>query len=96
MSALDPAVRAQASRTAALNGLRDMIAFLDAHPQVPVPTAITIEPYAANDTDGFEQLARIAHHMGVTTRATPNGTQRAVRKFGPVAFAAAYHPVVPR
>ena len=84
------------SRARALRGLRDMVAFLDAHPGVPVPTAITIEPHAANDLDGFERLARIAHHMGVTTTATPIGTQRATRTFGPVTFAAVYHPAVPR
>jgi hypothetical protein len=81
-------------RTKALNGLRDLVAFLDAHPHIPVPTAITIEPRAAHDTDGFEQLARIAHHMGARPISTPNGTQRVSRAFGPVTFSAVYHPVV--
>lgn len=84
------------SRTRALNGLRDLIAFLDAHPQIPAPTAITIEPHASNDLAAAEQLARIAHHMGVSVRSTPNGTQLAEKRFGPVTFAAMHHPAVIR
>lgn len=96
MTAIDPGPRVLPSRTAALNGLRDLVAFLDAHPHVPVPTQITVEPHAARDADGFEQIARIARHLRVAAVAAPNGTRRAARTFGPVTFAALYHPAVPR
>lgn len=93
MTATDPRERTL-DRVQALNGLRDLVAFLDAHPAIPVPTQITVEPHAATDLDGFEQLARIAHHMLARTVTTPNGTQRVSRRFGPVTLAAVYYPAV--
>lgn len=76
-----------------LHGLRHLQAYLEAHPRLPVPTTITIDVHARTDADGFEAVARAAYHLGVNPVSTPNGTQRAARKFGPVTYAVVYHPI---
>ena len=87
------------TRAAKLAGLRQLLDHLDANVPLPIPTTITIDVHAQNDLDGFEQVARAAARLGVTVASTPNGTQRAAKRFGPVEYAVMYHPVnaqVPR
>jgi len=88
-------VNSVAAQARQLRGLLDMVNFLATHHAVPIPTTITVEVHAPSDLDGFEKVARAAHHLGVTALSTPNGTQRASRKFGPVTYAVVYHPIHP-
>jgi len=77
-------IQADAERVAAVNALRDLVAFLDARPEVPVPAEITAyvaapEPYAAD-----RAMALAARRMGAALRIAPDGTTSAVKAFGPV------------
>jgi len=82
------------ARARQLRGWLDLVNFMATHEQqVPIPTTITYDVRAETDMDGFEQVARIAHRMGVTPVTTPNGTHRAEKKFGPVTYAVVYHPM---
>ena len=83
------------TRARHLGGLRQLLEHLDAHPQLPIPTTITVEVHTSNDLDGFEEVARAAHRLGVRVQSAPNGTQRASRDFGPVTYAVVYHPTLP-
>lgn len=84
---------APTTRHGALSGLRQLLDHLDAHPSLPVPTTVTVDVHAENDLAGFEAVARAAHQLCVTPVSTPNGTQRAAKKFGPVTYAVVYHPI---
>jgi hypothetical protein len=86
-----PAVRD--TRAEALQGWREVIAYLEAHPELPVPRQITYALHSPSDLDGFERLAQIAHHLGAKASAAPNGTQRAAKAFGPATFAVVYVPL---
>jgi flagellar motor component MotA len=83
---------AATTRPGRLRGLRQLLDFLDAHPRLPVPAAVTGTVHADNDLDGFELVARAAHVMGVAPITTVLGVQRAEQKFGPITYAIEYHP----
>ncbi|HEV2342997.1 MAG TPA: hypothetical protein VGS97_02785 [Actinocrinis sp.] len=83
------------TRAARLAGLRQLLGHLDAHPALPLPAVVTVEVHAATDLDGFEQVARAAHQLGVSVTTALNGTQRAAKRFGPATFAVVYHPQHP-
>lgn len=87
LTAVDP------HRAAALNGMRDLVAFLEAHPHVPAPRVITYTVQADNDLDGAERLARIAHHMEARVMIAPDRTQRAVRAFSRICLVVQYFPL---
>lgn len=84
----------ESTRAAKLAGLRRMLDELDAHPMLPVPTAVTYDVVAENDLAGFEAVSRIAHRLDVPLASALNGTQRATRQFGPVRLTYVYHPAL--
>ena len=73
-----------------ITGLRDLAAYLDQHPGVPVPKhGATINLYAAATDDGGRgQVAHIAAQLGATvTDDTRNGGHlTATRQFGPIGY----------
>lgn len=80
----------------ALAGLQELLIELAAHTNLPVPKVITVDVHAENDLIGFEVVGRASAHLGVTVHTAPNGTQRAVRQFGPVTYAVVYTPQHPK
>lgn len=79
-----------------LAGLRELLDMLAGHMGLPVPTTITVDVHADNDLDGFELVARAAHHLDVAVLSSPSGVQRAARDFGPVTYAVVYIPQHPK
>ncbi len=80
-----PAIRADF-----ITGLRDLAAYLEQHPGVPVPAhgaAVTLYA-AATDDGGRGQVAHIAAQLGTAvTDDTPNGGHlTTTRMFGPVSY----------
>lgn len=79
-------VEAYAERTAILDGIREMLDFLEGHPDIPVASLadFRIYPRGGGLTEEME-VDRIAREMGVPSgRPAPNDHYRAVRTFGPV------------
>lgn len=76
-------------RTAFIDGLRDLAAFLQANPAVPVPAdpaIITYYPEQATDEELCAEIDRIAALCGtvVDPRLLPLGHYTVSRCFGPV------------
>ena len=78
-------------RQSFITGLRDLAAYLQAHPSIPVPTHGTnISLYAAATDDGGRgQVAHIAAQLGapVADDTRHGGHLTATRLFGPIAYA---------
>ena len=73
-----------------ITGLRDLAAYLEDHPSVPVPTmGASISLYAADTDDGGRgQVAHIAAQLGATIAddTRHGGHLTATRMFGPVGY----------
>ncbi|MBS2962624.1 hypothetical protein KGA66_06165 [Actinocrinis puniceicyclus] len=82
------------SHAQALEGLRELAAFLDGHGQLPLPREITVVLAPVDDADGRRAIARAARELGVQVKNAPNGTLRAERAFGPVRYAVVYMPML--
>ena len=80
-----PSVRAEF-----ITGLRDLAAYLDGHPSVPVPTmGAGISLYAADTEDGGRgQVAHIAAQLGaaIADDTSRGGHLTATRMFGPIGY----------
>jgi hypothetical protein len=72
------------NRAAQINGLRDLVAFLDARPEVPVPEEITACIAVPGGAQGDQEMMLAARGMGAALRIAPDGTTSAVKVFGPV------------
>ncbi|WP_424536810.1 hypothetical protein ACOZ38_44425 [Sphaerisporangium viridialbum] len=82
-----------ARRTAFIAGLRDLAAFIEANPAIPVPTdpaIITYYPAQATDAALRAEVDRIATLFGthVDRRVLPHGLYATARRFGPVHYEA--------
>ncbi|WP_433463951.1 hypothetical protein [Spirillospora sp. CA-128828] len=79
-------------RTAFVQGLRELAAFIEAHPDLPVPHSdSSVGPYLGNSTPDTDQqrraeVDRIASILGVTTSGDSH--YKASRRFGPIAYTA--------
>ncbi|MEU8356330.1 hypothetical protein AB0C27_09995 [Nonomuraea sp. NPDC048882] len=79
-------------RTDLINGLLDLAAFLDAHPDVPVPFSVTVHhfPDRTSDTDQCTEIDQIAALVGsdIDYEDSPYGHYATSRMFGPVEYRA--------
>jgi len=79
------------TRTEFITGLRELAAYLETHPGVPVPKhGTSVSLYAdATEDGGRGQVAHIAALLGATvTDDTRNGGHlTATREFGPIGYA---------
>ncbi len=73
-----------------ITGLRELAAYLEGHPSVPVPTmGSSISLYAADTDDGGRgQVAHIAAQLGATIAddTRHGGHLTATRMFGPIGY----------
>jgi hypothetical protein len=84
-------------RTKVIRGLRQLAAYLDTHPGVPVcPFGwdLSVYPQHADDADRAAEVDRIAALLGVTvTDKTPEGGHyTAARNFGLITYEAVHVP----
>ncbi|MEU8321186.1 hypothetical protein AB0C33_22785 [Nonomuraea sp. NPDC048881] len=79
-------------RTALINGLLDLAAFLEAHPDVPVTTSVTVDHFPRHHTDAEKcaDIDQIAARIGSTIDQAdiPYGHYSTSRFFGPVEYRA--------
>jgi hypothetical protein len=79
-----------------ITGLRDLAAYLDSHPAVPVPLMGTnISLYApATDDGGRGQVARIAAQLGaaIADDTRHGGHLTTTRLFGPISYGIVFTP----
>ncbi|GAA3695407.1 hypothetical protein GCM10022224_071340 [Nonomuraea antimicrobica] len=79
-------------RTALINGLLDLAAFLEAHPDVPVSSSVTVHhfPDQASDADQRAEIDQIAALIGsqIDREDSPYGHYATSRLFGPVEYRA--------
>ncbi|HEX4818435.1 MAG TPA: hypothetical protein VFV66_37335 [Nonomuraea sp.] len=79
-------------RSALINGLIDLAAFLEAHPDVPVPFSVTVHhfPGQASDDDQRAEIDQIAALVGseIAYEDSPYGHYATSRLFGPVEYRA--------
>jgi hypothetical protein len=75
-----------------INGLLDLAAFLEAHPDVPVPPSVTVHhfPGQASDADQCAEIDQIAALLGSETdhEDSPYDHHATSRLFGPVEYRA--------
>ncbi|MEU7004498.1 hypothetical protein [Nonomuraea sp. NPDC046570] len=80
------------NRTALITGLRDLAAFLEANPDLPVPRGATVHhfPRRVNDVDLCAEVDQIAAHLGTVVDAEeiPHGHYSTSIHFGPVEYKA--------
>lgn len=77
-------------RAELIAGLREVVDFLESHPDVPVRAELGHCVLAADDESGGAEVARIAGLLGVAPTFDANGA-RVTRRFGPVAYEAFYN-----
>ncbi|MDP9864906.1 MULTISPECIES: hypothetical protein [Streptosporangium] len=78
-------------RAALINGLRDLAAFLEASPEVPIPSLTGLSYYArGTDTDIRAEIDAIATLLDteVDTSDLDHGHYRTYLAFGPVEYTA--------
>ncbi|MDX3101610.1 hypothetical protein [Nonomuraea angiospora] len=79
-------------RTALINGLLDLAAFLEAHPDVPVSSNVTVHyfPDQPSDADQRAEIDQIAALVGskIDYKDSPYGHYTTSRLFGPVEYRA--------
>ncbi|TDE54112.1 hypothetical protein E1295_15875 [Nonomuraea mesophila] len=79
-------------RSALINGLLDLAAFLEAHPQVPVSSSVTVHhfPDQNSDADQRAEIDQIAALVGseIDYEDSPYGHYATSRLFGPVEYRA--------
>jgi hypothetical protein len=79
-------------RTALINGLIDLAAFLEAHPDVPVPFSATVHhfPRQSSDPELRDEIDQIAALVGseIDYEDSPYGHYATSRMFGPVEYRA--------
>ncbi|MEV4073012.1 hypothetical protein [Nonomuraea fuscirosea] len=79
-------------RTALINGLLDLAAFLEAHPDVPVSSSVTVHhfPCQASDADQCAEIDQIAALVGsqIDFEDSPYGHYATSCLFGPVEYRA--------
>lgn len=72
---------------AAIDGLRELADFLEAHPEVPMGYGMTAvanaNAYAEDDEPAIDRLARIARLPGRWDKKSTGDAFHLVRKFGP-------------
>ncbi|NRQ36635.1 hypothetical protein HII36_33085 [Nonomuraea sp. NN258] len=79
-------------RAALINGLLDLAAFLEAHPDVPVSSSVTIHHFPDSDSDAemCEEIDKIAARVGseIDYEDSPYGHYATSVLFGPVEYRA--------
>ncbi|MEW9554555.1 hypothetical protein [Nonomuraea sp. NPDC050783] len=79
-------------RAALINGLLDLAAFLEAHPDVPVSPSVTVHHFPDNDSDAdmCAEIDRIAGLAGsrIDHEDSPYGHYATSVLFGPVEYRA--------
>lgn len=80
-----------ARRAAYARGLRDLAAFIEANPDLPLP-GVSVFGYHPRGTDADKraEIGRVAAILGVT--ATGHLVHMAARHFGPIAYEAVAIP----
>lgn len=79
-------------RTAFINGLLDLAAFLEAHPNLPVPPYITVYYFPNQDSDAAQsaEIDQIAPVLGsnINQESASRGHYATSRMFGPIEYRA--------
>ncbi|WP_219501255.1 hypothetical protein [Nonomuraea ceibae] len=79
-------------RTAVISGLRDLAAFLEANPALPVPRTATVHHFPHDASDGAlcAEVDQIATWLGTTVEIEeiPHGHYGTSIHFGPVEYRA--------
>ncbi|GAA4965048.1 hypothetical protein HD597_008905 [Nonomuraea thailandensis] len=79
-------------RTALINGLLDLAAFLETHPDVPVSSSVTVHhfPDQTSDADQRAEIDQIATLVGsqIDYEDSPYSHYATSRLFGPVEYRA--------
>lgn len=100
MTITEIAPQAGTGHTAVTGGLRNLAAFLDGHPDLPLstgPSPLTVFAHGTDDAEARAEVDRIAAILGVTAAFSfGRNTYKAVRDFGggvtyeAIAIASAY------
>ncbi|MGP3934242.1 hypothetical protein [Nonomuraea sp. KM88] len=79
-------------RTALINGLLDLAAFLETHPDLPVPPSVTVHHFPRQDGDAAQraEIDRLAALLGTDTNHEDalHGHYATSRMFGPIEYRA--------
>ncbi|MGW6496833.1 hypothetical protein [Nonomuraea angiospora] len=90
----------QDHRRALINGLLNLAIFLEAHPDVPVSSGLTLRyfPNSGKDEDQCAEIDRIAALLGsrIESENSPYGHYATSVHFGPVAYRAVAIPAAAR
>lgn len=81
---MSPEALPAAERVVQINALRDLVAFLDARPEVPIPAEVTAYIAVPGGVQGDREMMLAARRMGAALRVAPDGTTSAVKVFGPL------------
>ncbi|MGW3352092.1 hypothetical protein ACWDA3_53110 [Nonomuraea rubra] len=79
-------------RTALINGLLDLAAFLEAHPDLPIPPSVTVHHFPRQDSDADQraEIDQLAALLGseIDYEDFPYDHYGTSRLFGPVEYRA--------